>query len=303
MTSNFPTSNDSFSVPSSPSTTALSSAGDSTRNHWENHKALGESVVALEQNVPILTHDHSGTGPRATPKLKQVNTHEEPDTDNDTLSIHHTLGTDTGQAISLDIAKTQLDPRYVKLDNSNQTIDGTKIFVNSPVITQFGSMQHNHANSSQGGTIVVPANREESLPIASLFGPTATYVQKANSFSFTVPANIKLGGDVLVDFELDADLLQQVQFFAYLAPAFNSSGTTMPLGNYASSLSEGIWRNAGGTTTGDKNRINLSFPFVFASIGSVRVNYTIFVRMVLGSGPGNVKWNKMKTHVRLETSF
>jgi len=98
MPSVFPGSNDNFTEPSTPETTPLSSAGTGTRNHAEHHRDLGDAIEAIEANVPILTHDHSGSGPRATPKLKQANTHESADTDASPTAIHHTLGKGANQA-------------------------------------------------------------------------------------------------------------------------------------------------------------------------------------------------------------
>lgn len=98
MPSNFPGSNDSFAAPSSPSTTVLFSSGDSTRNHPQSHQDMGDAIVALETNVSLLSHDHSGTGSRATNKLIQANTHQSPDTDVSTTSLHHTIGTSATQA-------------------------------------------------------------------------------------------------------------------------------------------------------------------------------------------------------------
>lgn len=56
--------------------------------------------MALEQNVPLLNHDHSGAGDRATNQLAQANTHLSPDTDNGSTSLHHTLGPGSFQAAS-----------------------------------------------------------------------------------------------------------------------------------------------------------------------------------------------------------
>jgi hypothetical protein len=98
MPTNFPDGNDSFIEPSSPETTPLSSAGSGNKDHYNHHKDLGDAVEALQANVPLKGHDHSGTGPRATPKLKQANTHEEVDTDTSATAIHHTLGPGANQA-------------------------------------------------------------------------------------------------------------------------------------------------------------------------------------------------------------
>lgn len=59
---------------------------------------MGDAIVAVQQNVPLLSHDHSGTGSRPTNKLLQANTHQSADTDSATTSIHHTIGTSATQA-------------------------------------------------------------------------------------------------------------------------------------------------------------------------------------------------------------
>ena len=60
MGTNYPESVDSFSVPSLPANTTLSSSGTSTRTHTQSHQDLGLAVEALETNAAQLTHDHSG---------------------------------------------------------------------------------------------------------------------------------------------------------------------------------------------------------------------------------------------------
>jgi hypothetical protein len=99
MPSTFPTTNDTFAIPSDPTNTNLSSAGSGTLNHPQHHQNLGDAIMALEANVALLTHDHSGgTGAHATAKLAQANTHQSADTDTATTAIHHTLGTGPNQA-------------------------------------------------------------------------------------------------------------------------------------------------------------------------------------------------------------
>lgn len=98
MATNFPISNDTFAAPSSPTTITLGSAGDSTRTHGVSHQDMGDAINAIELNVPLLTHDHSGSGARATGKLIQANTHQSPDTDVATTSLHHTIGASGTQA-------------------------------------------------------------------------------------------------------------------------------------------------------------------------------------------------------------
>jgi hypothetical protein len=94
----FPDANDVFLEPSAPEDTPLSSSGSGTKNHVEHHRDLGDAIEAMQAEMALLTHDHSGTGPRATPKLKQINTHEDVDTDLSATAIHHTLGSGPNQA-------------------------------------------------------------------------------------------------------------------------------------------------------------------------------------------------------------
>lgn len=94
---------DSFSIPSNPQTTTLSSGGTSTRDHPTSHADMGAAIVALETNTSPLAHDHSGTDPSGqdlwvTNKLAQANTHESADTDQYPMSLHHTIGMGPFQA-------------------------------------------------------------------------------------------------------------------------------------------------------------------------------------------------------------
>jgi hypothetical protein len=56
----YPGAIDSFSVPTLPEATSLSSAGTSTRDHTQSQQDLGGAIVALETNAAQLSHDHSG---------------------------------------------------------------------------------------------------------------------------------------------------------------------------------------------------------------------------------------------------
>lgn len=99
MGTNYPEGVDSFSVPSAPANTTLSSSGTSTRTHTQSHEDLGLAVEALETNAAQLTHDHSGGDDQfATGQLDQANTHQNPDTDSSIVAIHHTLGNEATQA-------------------------------------------------------------------------------------------------------------------------------------------------------------------------------------------------------------
>jgi hypothetical protein len=98
---NYPTALDTFNVPSLPQSTTLSGAGTSTRNHTQNHQDMGLAIMALQVNASPLAHDHSGTdgaGIWPTNKLKQVNTHQNADTDTAYAALHHTLGSGVYQA-------------------------------------------------------------------------------------------------------------------------------------------------------------------------------------------------------------
>lgn len=97
----YPAAIDTFSVPTLPEGTSLSSSGTSTRNHTQSHDDLGKAVMALEANATPLAHNHSttdGGGVWPTSKLLQVNTHQSPDTDTLATSLHHTLGNGPTQA-------------------------------------------------------------------------------------------------------------------------------------------------------------------------------------------------------------
>lgn len=101
MATNYPAGRDVFGEPSAPDQTPLSSSGSATRNHVEHHRDLGDAVEALQEHSATTAHDHSGGQDEhgnITSKLKQVNTHEESDTDSSASAIHHTLGKGQFQA-------------------------------------------------------------------------------------------------------------------------------------------------------------------------------------------------------------
>lgn len=99
MATDFPGGYDLFTEPSLPDETPLAQAGTGNRNHYQHHRDLGDAVEALQRNTSLKDHDHSGTDPlNPSSKLKQVNTHQDPDTDVSNSSIHHTLGTGQFQA-------------------------------------------------------------------------------------------------------------------------------------------------------------------------------------------------------------
>ena len=103
MPTNYPDDFDLFNEPSIPEETVLSSAGTGSRNHPEHHRDLGDAVEALQHHSAQLTHDHGGgSGKFDTSKLPQAHTHESADTDSGAAALHHTLGSEAGQAAAGD---------------------------------------------------------------------------------------------------------------------------------------------------------------------------------------------------------
>ena len=98
MATSFPTGSDNFTIPNSPGTIALSSAGTGSRNHVQYHRDLGDAIEAMQAEATLLVHSHNGSTARHGSKLDQANTHESPDTDSSTSAIHHTLGHAANQA-------------------------------------------------------------------------------------------------------------------------------------------------------------------------------------------------------------
>lgn len=91
----YPAAIDSFSAPTLPESTSLSSAGTSTRNHPQSHQDMGAAIVALETHTAPLGHDHSttdGGGVWPTNQLAEANTHQSSDVDATPASKHHTIG-------------------------------------------------------------------------------------------------------------------------------------------------------------------------------------------------------------------
>jgi len=178
--SSFPTSNDTFSVPATPDTTPLSSAGTSNRNHTESHRDLGDAIIAIQQNVAILSHDHSGTGSRPTNKLAQANTHQTPDTDSVVNSLHHTLGTGQYQAAP---GNHTHDSRYPQLAAANtfameQTFTGGMSVPNA----QWAHANHTHESAAQGGLALPWKHYEARLTNATLNS------SQTGTWDFTIPA-------------------------------------------------------------------------------------------------------------------
>ena len=100
MPTTFPTSNDVFNVPSTPATTPLGSPGSSDRKHSESHRDFGDALMAMQSEATLKAHTHDGSTFRHGSKLAQANTHQSPDTDIATTSLHHTIGTGANQYAS-----------------------------------------------------------------------------------------------------------------------------------------------------------------------------------------------------------
>lgn len=96
MATNFPSSDDVFTEPSTPASTPLGSAGDSSRDMVDNHGDMGLAIMAMQSEATFMAHVHDGTT-RNGPKLAQVNTHQTPDTDTAATALHHTIGTGANQ--------------------------------------------------------------------------------------------------------------------------------------------------------------------------------------------------------------
>lgn len=107
MATDFPGADDVFTEPSSPGTTALSSAGTGSRNHTQHHRDLGDAIEAMQAQATLLVHSHDGSTARHGSKLAQANTHQSPDTDTGTGSLHHTIGTGANQAAAGNHTHTQ----------------------------------------------------------------------------------------------------------------------------------------------------------------------------------------------------
>lgn len=100
MPTNYPAGFDEFIEPTQPENIPLSQAGTGNFNHVESHTNMGDAIEALQHYASIRSHDHSGAGtdPTKGAKLKQINTHQDADTDASPSAIHHTLGTGAFQA-------------------------------------------------------------------------------------------------------------------------------------------------------------------------------------------------------------
>jgi hypothetical protein len=148
--------------------------------------------MAIQANATTKTHTHDGTG-RNGPKLSQINTHENPDTDASATALHHTLGTGAYQAARGNHTHSQ----YVDLSNP-QTIAAKKTFLggnNAPEIPDFRNSIHHHGGLGGGG-LVAPMISTFNVGVVVLEAGTA---QKINiSPSFEIPSGMKLAGEATI---------------------------------------------------------------------------------------------------------
>lgn len=199
IATNYPGASDVFNVPTSPTTTPLSSAGSGSRNHVSHHRDLGDAVMALQNNVTKSDHTHSGSALNG-PKLVQAYTHESPDTDSTPLSLHHTLGTGANQAAA---GNHNHDTRYIRLDGSvAQTVTGKKTFPSGSTaiaIPDFQNSIHNHMNAANGGPASVAAGLQAQYGDYDV-GGNLTQDQWLQLSRFTIPANINIVGWINIQY-------------------------------------------------------------------------------------------------------
>jgi len=288
----YPSATDSFSVPLSPSTTPLSSAGSgSTRNHVGHHRDLGDAVMALQNNVTQLTHVHNGTGLNGV-KLLQVNTHESADTDTSSSSLHHTIGAGIYQAAS---GAHNHDTRYIRLDGSvAQTITGKKTFpsgTDAIAIPDFVNSLHNHTSNAKGGYAAVVG---DTVPLRQYVGTSGNIpgdVTKdffLNDNRFTLPANCGLAGYVQVSYRVSSSSDARSDAFFYLSynqggsPAFDTAKNLIIAGSSFSGqmVQHTEWLRS----TNPALRVNLTIPIFLAPTSTDRPNMLVIMR-VLNNDP------------------
>lgn len=206
----YPGATDTFNVPSSPTTTPLSSAGTGTRNHVSHHRDLGDAVMAIQNNATKSTHNHDSTGLNG-PKLDQANTHQNVDTDAAGNSLHHTLGTNPTQAAA---GNHVHDSRYVRMDGSvDQLVTGKKTFpsgTSSIAIPDFQNATHHHLNTGTDGGWM--ANTGASINNyhgndvgrnGSPLGGNVTEDMYLHFARFTLPAFTALVGTVAIHYYIE----------------------------------------------------------------------------------------------------
>ena len=217
MPTNYPSGSDRFFEPSLPEEIPLSQTGlqpgsedvngRRARNHVEHHRDLGDAVQALQENAAQAGHDHSGSASNPTkgPRLKQVNTHEDADTDDGLASIHHTLGAGPFQAAPGDHTHDFNDPDsgllnapYVRcLSTARPTpTDGLTIYETDTdrmrVYTDFG--RGNGARWNILPTANIPIVRLTQTEAQTLSSPAGVFVKWSeadgeDNFAYFNPAS------------------------------------------------------------------------------------------------------------------
>lgn len=66
MPSSYPNAVDSFTVPSAPTSTPLASGGDSSRNHTESHRDLGDAIIATQTHAAKKSYVDAELNKKAT---------------------------------------------------------------------------------------------------------------------------------------------------------------------------------------------------------------------------------------------
>jgi hypothetical protein len=293
----YPGTADTFNVPSSPTTTPLSSAGTGTRNHVSHHRDLGDAVMAIQNNVTQITHTHDSTGLNG-PKLDQANTHQNVDTDVAANSLHHTLGIGATQAA----AGSHLhDTSYVRLDNNiDQTITGKKIF---PVgtkainILDFQNSQHSHTDIANGGPAYPAAGVTGQINHGGNGSPVyggTTEDMWLHTNRFTIPPFIALAGHVNIHYYAEInnsaqgaqqhpDYYHNVFFYISMnqgeSPAFSYSKSILQNGgNFNGPMCQSNFLfNQNGLQEG--KRFNIFLPIYISASTLTRPNVTLVMRV------------------------
>jgi len=114
-----------ITIPDTPAHTIQD--GGTNKTQRANLNFIGATVTDNSTNdstdieyIPeIVTHDHTGSD--GTPKLLQANTHETPDTDSGTSSLHHTLGTGANQAAAGNHTHSPTDVSHIHNGNDGSS--------------------------------------------------------------------------------------------------------------------------------------------------------------------------------------
>jgi len=151
--------------------------------------------MAIQANATKSTHNHNGNGLNG-PKLDQANTHQNPDTNKSTSSLHHTIGTGSTQAA----AGNHTHSQYVDL-SSTQTITGKKTFPTgskSPVIGDFSYSKHAHGSAEGGGPIALTLGNYFTTGYLNGSDTRKQLELISNSLPIDIPTGYHLVGEAMV---------------------------------------------------------------------------------------------------------